>query len=423
MRGNARAPRARALLCAGSDPGLQGNRAPDTLPTMMPAALTALGRAPTVLLLVLLAACREGEADPLPFEALPLAEEGAHGCNGLVQAVQLTVLGTFPWIGPTSQMVADETDEMLFVTGGDGSVRRLEVGPGPITETVLVSPFVIDSILAFAGVSSPAQLSGIAMLDENNLLVAENTSNTILIVSRIATNAVFIYAGDPDEMGDFEDGTGGDIRFDFSDVAQIIPVGEDEDSSFSEAIFVTDPGNHRVRLLQAGLLPIVSTVAGNGTPAFHDGDLEKIRFDTPTGITLTCDGELLVSERGGAGTGGNRLRLLRLGVTDVLFGRASTLAGDGTSATVQGVGTAASLAGPVAPVTTMSGEIYWMDSMTGILRRWSPATGEVDCPLFPDCASAGGGFTAGGNFALTIGPSDTLYVLDAAAQTLSAITL
>lgn len=388
---------------------------------MTSAHVSAKGCIPAVLLLAFLGGCREGTADPVPFEALPLADEGAHGCNGLVQPVQLMLLGTFPWVGPTSQMIADETDETLFVTGGDGSVRRLDIGP-PLTETVLVGPAIIDSILAFAGVASPAQLSGIAVLDANNLLVAENTSNTILIVSRIATNAVFVYAGDPDEMGDFEDGTGGDIRFDFSDVVQIVTVGEDEDNSFSEAVFLTDPGNHRVRLLQTGLLPIVSTVAGNGTPAFHDGDLEQTRFDTPTGITLTCEGELLVSERGGAGTGGNRLRTMRLGVTNVLIGRTRTLAGDGTSATVQGVGTAASLAGPVAPVTTMSGEIYWMDSATGILRRWSPATGEVDCPLFPDCASAGGSFSVGGNFALAIGPSGTLYVLDDAAGTLSAIT-
>ena len=372
------------------------------------------------LLALGLGGCREGSTDPVRLLGLPPAQEGAHGCNGTVQTGQVVLVGTFPWIGGSSQIAADESNEVLYVTGGDGSVRELDLTGGMVVETVLVAPGVLDALLAFAGVPSPAQPSGIALLDPTSLLVVEGTSNTILLVSRVTPDTASFYVGQPNETGGNADGAGGNVRFDFDGVAQLVPAGADPENPLAGTILVADPGNHSVRLLQPGPIPSVLTVAG-AEAGFRDGGLARVRFDGPSGLSVTCAGDLLVSERGTGGVAGHRVRSVRLGVVDGLTGKASTLAGDGTPATVQGIDEQASLASPVAPVTTASGEVFWMDSATGILRRWSPATGEVDCPLFPDCASAGGGFTAGGEFALAIGPSGALYVLDAAAATIVAL--
>ena len=103
------------------------------------------------------------------------------------------------------------------------------------------------------------------------------------------------------------------------------------------------------------------------------------------------------------------------------LGESLTLAGDGTSDTIQGIDTAAHLAAPAAPVSTNEGLVFWVDSASGILRRYDLSTGLSDCPMFADCAAAvlaGGSFTNGGGFSLALTSSGVLYVLDGNAATL-----
>ena len=171
----------------------------------------------------------------------------------------------------------------------------------------------------------------------------------------------------------------------------------------------------------------VVTVAGTGAPGFSDGDLWGALFDTPVGLSVSCNGWLLVTETGAAGLGGHRLRAVAIG--DITFfgimGTAATLAGDGTEATVEGIGDAASLAGPVSLASTSEGDLYWLDSSTGILRRHETGTGATDCPLFASCADALVGplnFTIDGRFSMALTDGDVLYVIDADAGTLLRVT-
>jgi len=102
-----------------------------------------------------------------------------------------------------------------------------------------------------------------------------------------------------------------------------------------------------------------------------------------------------------------------------------TLVGDGTPASVQGTGELASVAGPMSPVTTADGEMYWIDGDTGILRRRLPADESIDCPLWIDCASVVPGserFTPMGLTTLVASDGGMLYALDAMAGALVRIT-
>ena len=95
-----------------------------------------------------------------------------------------------------------------------------------------------------------------------------------------------------------------------------------------------------------------------------------------------------------------------------------TLVGDGTPASVQGTGELASVAGPMSPVTTADGEMYWIDGDTGILRRRLPADESIDCPLWIDCASvvpSSERFTPMGLTTLVASDGGMLYALDAMA--------
>jgi hypothetical protein len=72
---------------------------------------------------------------------------------------------------------------------------------------------------------------------------------------------------------------------------------------------------------------------------------------------------------------------------------------------------------------TSLGEIYWVDSGTGVLRRRS-VDRTADCPLDVDCDAAvlNPSFPPGHAFSLTETPSGVLYVLDATAGVLYRVT-
>mgnify|MGYP000882278129 CR=1 FL=1 len=266
------------------------------------------------------------------------------------------------------------------------------------------------------------ELPGIAVLDADTLVVAELTSNTLLTVDRTNADTVGFFAGEPNVVPGFADGlatgTAGRARFSFTEPAQLCPTGD-----APPRVFVADPGNHAVRVVSGNS---VRTVSGGGTALFSDGDLGAGFFDTPTGVVVTCDDRLLVSERGANGFG-NRLRLLSIGASSPFggfFGSVSTLAGDGTNATTAGPSLAgAQLARPVAPHLCASGEIYWIDQDTGVLRR-RLADGSCDCPLHMDCADAvtTPDFTPFHAFSLAETAGGKLYVLDATIGSLVRVT-
>jgi hypothetical protein len=188
-------------------------------------------------------------------------------------------------------------------------------------------------------------------------------------------------------------------------------------------VLVGDTENHALRRVTLGGIPQAVTLAGSGAPGDEAGALNQVRFDTPSGLAATCDGRLLLVESGAAGVGGHRLLALSIGAAAFFGGfdgAALPVAGDGTEETLGGIDTAAHLAAPQGLVSTQDGLSFWIDSTDGILRRHDVTTGVSDCPLFADCAAAvtaGGSFT-GASFALALGASGALYVLEADTGTL-----
>jgi hypothetical protein len=169
----------------------------------------------------------------------------------------------------------------------------------------------------------------------------------------------------------------------------------------------------------------VVTIAGNGVPFFSDGDLSSASFDMPSGLSIGCNGVLIVSERGGDGYG-NRVRMLEIGQAfpfGGFLGTVLTIAGTGIAETTPGVGAAAGVDVPVSPLATSQGDVYWVDSGSGVLRR-RREDGTVDCPLAVDCASATSSPTLppGDQLSLTQTPAGVLYVMDATAGVLYRVT-
>ena len=348
--------------------------------------------------------------------------DGTDGCNGadqtftVGQAFTPVALGT--WTADAmSQVAGARGEERLFLTGAGATVVEVDLTGGGPVETALVTAGVVQAVVDPLMAGPAPVLSGICVLDSDTLLVMEHSFNVVLMVSRSVPDTVTLFAGLPLGAAGFADGSSSLARFSFDAAGSLVATGDG-------TVLVADSGNHAIRAMKDG---VVTTLAGSGAPFFGDGDLAASFFDTPSGLSITCAGRLLVSELGLGMAGGHRIRSLALGQLS-FFGQAgtvTTLVGDGTPVSVQGVGILASVAGPMSPVSSADGEVYWVDGDTGVLRRWSPVDGTVDCPLWTDCASVMLGserFTPMGVTTLVSSDGGKLYALDATAGTLVSIT-
>jgi len=398
--------------------------APRILPPLLVAVAAGLG------------GCREGTVGIPGAVPITPSTAGNHGCNAPNLAfTPPTAIGDAALnalVGPLSQIAAPAGSETLYMTGADGSIHELDVSTVPVTPNELVSGAAFDAALAAYGIGG-AEPSALAVVDGAFLLVADNASNTLWVVDRVS-GALQLFAGRPDPSGGFSPsvgaGFGAAVRFNFSEAAMIAPSAIVDNRI---EIFVADVGNHAVRRIRFGvglLLPPVQTIAGQGFPFYRDGALSTSGFDTPVGMVVGCDGRLLIVEAGGGTAGaGHRLRSMGIGDPDpfgFLAGDVTTLAGDGVDQTTEGVGTAASLASPRGLASSTEGEVYWVDSSTGTLRRHSLTTGLTDCPLVPNCTGPGS-FMPGPGFSLAIteavAGTGRLYVLDGNAGELFRVTL
>lgn len=127
------------------------------------------------------------------------------------------------------------------------------------------------------------------------------------------------------------------------------------------ALYVADSGNHCVRRIFNGQ---VTTFAGTGVAGYVDGAGASAQFDGLSGIAITSDGTLYVSERAGG-------RIRRI----TAAGAVSTFAG-GTVGFADGVGSAAQFDSPEGLVFGADGQLYVADRRNHRIRRIS-ANGTV----------------------------------------------
>ena len=148
----------------------------------------------------------------------------------------------------------------------------------------------------------------------------------------------------------FVDGTGTSAAFSF-------PV----DAAFDTGgnLYVGDSFNHRVRKVTP--LGEVTTLAGSGSAAFAEGDGTAASFYYPEGVAVDSGGNVFVADKTN-----HRIRK----VTPA--GAVSTLAGGGTIAFADGVGTAASFNQPSGVAVDAVGNVYVADRDNHRIRKVTP---------------------------------------------------
>ena len=231
----------------------------------------------------------------------------------------------FPVVGTTGQAFISQAFGIFqepagsFVFTFDLGVKRLSADLGTITPVAGSGTLgTADGAAASASFRDPY---GLTQDGAGTIYVADTGNHTI---RRIASDGtVSTIAGLAGSTGS-TDGTGSAARFNSPYAIALGPEGD---------LYVADALNHRIRrVTQAG---VVTTYAG-GVAGFLDGPALAAQFNSPHGIAVAANGDVLVADA----QNGRVRRIVRAGNA---AGAVETLAGNGTNTgpSPDGVGTAA----------------------------------------------------------------------------------
>jgi sugar lactone lactonase YvrE len=127
------------------------------------------------------------------------------------------------------------------------------------------------------------------------------------------------------------------------------------------SIYVSDASNHSIRRIRRdGDQMIVETIAGNGAPGYADGEAANARFNVPTGLALSPDGQTLFV----ADTNNHRIRRINL-----LTLRVETLAGNGVEGSEDGPSFVANFSQPTGLAILPDNTLYVSEVGAGRIRR------------------------------------------------------
>jgi DNA-binding beta-propeller fold protein YncE len=305
------------------------------------------------------------------------------------------------------------------VTNGVGTAAQFKYAFGisltPDGSTLFVTDFHSPSIrqidvlsrvvTTFAGAGSQScggdgigtavsfkELSGITVShDGTRLLLPETYGHRIRMID-IATRAVTTIAGSAACASGFADGVGTSARFLYPD--RIVATHDDA------TLFVADGHQHRVRKVTVAD-GVVTTFAGSDSTVFADGVGTAAGFDHPSGLAISPDDTLLfVSD-----SSHHRVRqiVIATGVVTTLFGSGSSGSADGTF-------TGAAFNGPGGMTISPDGALLLVTTADRRIRQMVLASGAVTT-----IAGSGSGAWADGvgTTASFKGPSDIAISPDA----------
>jgi sugar lactone lactonase YvrE len=217
-----------------------------------------------------------------------------------------------------------------------------------ITASGYVSTFAGSGVAGFLnGTANVAQFNipySIAVDASENVYVTESTSYAIRKITPLGV--VSTYAGRVTTSG-FLDAQDTNALFG-------APKGLGIDGSGN--LYVADATNNRIRKIST--TGVVTTLAGNGTAGYLDGQGLTAKFNNPIGVAVTSSGVIYVSD-----ASNNRIRAISN------TGLVTTFAGSGSPGMVNGQGTAAQFNTPRAIAVDISGNIYVVDYNNNRVRK------------------------------------------------------
>jgi sugar lactone lactonase YvrE len=308
-------------------------------------------------------------------------------------------------------------DNLLYITDQQNhAIRTLNPATGEVCTIAGTGAFGYNDSGNSLGLPPSFSFpNGVAVASNGTIYVTENGNNVIRRIVKTANGVtVSTVAGTTEPITNetrqtklnatlegvegFREGQANNAAFRKPDEIVAAPDG---------SLYFTDPNNHSVRRLTLnGSQFFVETVAGNGVPGFIDGAAEVARFNVPTGLAISTDGQFLYV----ADLSNNRVRRINLVARTV-----ETLAGSGDFGSIDGPGGIASFGQPIGvAVDPTNGILYVSEFGTNRIRRVD-ATGNVSTVAgtggvkFKDAAGLKATFNAPRGLAVTGG---VLYVAD-----------
>jgi sugar lactone lactonase YvrE len=216
--------------------------------------------------------------------------------------------GTAAQFNAPQGLAFDATGTLYVADEANNRIRK-------ITPTGLVTTLAGNGIAGHVDGTASAEFNlprGLALDTTGNVYVADSQADCIRKITPLGV--VSTIAGQPNVQG-FTDGIATAAQFNQ-------PYSLTSDGLGN--LYVADTYNHSIRCVASN--GQVTTIAGNGSPAFADGIATAARFHFPNDVILDHAGNLVVSDMWN-----QRIRLVKLSTL-----MTTTLAGNGTIGYVDG---------------------------------------------------------------------------------------
>ncbi|MEY3014725.1 MAG: hypothetical protein RIT45_3460, partial [Pseudomonadota bacterium] len=237
----------------------------------------------------------------------------------------------------------DTTDGTVTTLAGSGSASFLD-GPGTTARFYYPAGVTVDA--------------------KGTVYVADRSNHRIRMVAADGTTTTLAGNG----SASYQDGKGTLAKFNGPNGVDVDPNGN---------LYVADTGNQRIRKIDKD--GVVTTVAGQASSGWVDGPAANARFSNPYDVVFGSKGDIFVADYSN-----HRIRVVSPA------GTVSTLAGNGTSGTTDGVGAQATFSSPCGLALDANGNLIVVTRSGHRMRRVTPA-GEVATIA----GSAGAGYKDG----------------------------
>ena len=273
---------------------------------------------------------------PEPMQVSTLAGQSTPGfADGTGSAAKFSYSGG---------LVVDASGNVFVADNANHRIRKIT--PEGVVTTIAGSATrgTLDGTGNAASFNQPVDL----VLDaSNNIYVSDLYTGLLRKITPLADVTTIAGAG---TLG-FQDGTGASARFYY-------PKGLVINSSGN--ILMADYGNHRIRSITP--LGVVTTFAGNGTAKSIDGTGTSANLNHPQGLAIDASGNLYVSE-----LWGHLIRKIEPS------GVVTTIAGNGTKTSSDGTGTGASFNGPGGIAIDAAGNLFVAERFGNFIRKITPS--------------------------------------------------
>ncbi len=181
-----------------------------------------------------------------------------------------------------SQIAFDKNGDLIVADSGTHTIKKIK----PAGEIETVAGVTNQAGFADGGANSALFNAPIGVaIYEDKIFVADTYNDKIRVIEN---GAVSTLAG---STQGFADGSGGQAKFDTPTGLAILQDG---------TLLVADTNNRRLRIVSGGN---VSTLSGNGTYDFEDGNLAEARLAQPTAVTVAKSGAIYFTD-------GNAVRVI-----------------------------------------------------------------------------------------------------------------